>query len=54
MTPTDRLSRFGTGLATNSSSLERVPRGQHEQYTCMGIVPILVGAVAWLLGQGRH
>src|SRR5713226_9037434 len=27
VTPTDRLSGFGTGLATNSESLERVPRG---------------------------
>jgi len=26
-TPTDRLSGFGTGLATNSDSGERVPRG---------------------------
>src|SRR2546427_8572237 len=26
-TPTDRLSRFGTGLATNSHSGERVPPG---------------------------
>src|SRR5438552_11135070 len=33
MTPTDRLSGFGTGLATNSDSGERVPRGQHSQYS---------------------
>src|SRR5437867_11437890 len=29
MTPTDRLSGFGTSLATNSDSGERVPRGHH-------------------------
>jgi hypothetical protein len=33
MTPTDRLSDFGTGLATNSDSVERVPRGQCSQYS---------------------
>src|SRR5437868_8996073 len=33
MTPTDRLSGFGTGLATNSDSGERVPRGHHPQYS---------------------
>jgi len=33
MTPTDRLSGFGTGLATNSDSGERVPRGQDSQYS---------------------
>src|SRR5438445_6075099 len=33
MTPTDRLSGFGTGLATNSDSGERVPRGHHSQYS---------------------
>jgi len=27
MTPTDRLSGFGSGLATNSDSGVRVPRG---------------------------
>jgi hypothetical protein len=27
MTPTDRLSDFGTSLATRSDSVERVPRG---------------------------
>ncbi len=27
VTPTDRLSGFGTGLATNSDSSERVPWG---------------------------
>src|SRR5947209_12202739 len=32
-TPTDRLSGFGTGLATNSDSGERVPRGHHSQYS---------------------
>jgi hypothetical protein len=33
MTPTDRLSGFGTGLATNSDSGERIPRGQDSQYS---------------------
>src|SRR5438067_3171902 len=33
MTPTDRLSGFGTGLATNSDSGERVPQGHHSQYS---------------------
>jgi hypothetical protein len=33
MTPTDRLSGFGTSLATNSDSGERVPRGQCSQYS---------------------
>ena len=33
MTPTDRLSGFGTGLATNSDSVERVPRGHSSQYS---------------------
>jgi hypothetical protein len=33
MTPTDRLSGFGTGLATNSDSGERVPRGHCSQYS---------------------
>ena len=33
MTPTDRLSDFGTGLATNSDSVERVPRGHYAQYS---------------------
>jgi len=28
MTPTDRLLIAGTGLAANSCSLERVPRGR--------------------------
>jgi len=32
-TPTDRLSGFGTGLATNSDSGERVPRGHCLQYS---------------------
>jgi hypothetical protein len=31
MTPTDRLSDFGSSLATSSDSVERVPRGQNEQ-----------------------
>ena len=31
MTPTDRLSGFGSGLATKSDSVERVPRGRNEQ-----------------------
>jgi len=33
VTPTDRLSGFGTSLATNSDSGERVPRGHHSQYS---------------------
>ena len=33
VTPTDRLSGFGTSLATNSDSGERVPRGHCEQYS---------------------
>ena len=33
MTPTGRLSGFGTGLATNSDSSERVPRGHYAQYS---------------------
>ncbi len=33
VTPTDRLSGFGTGLATNSDSGERVPRGHYAQYS---------------------
>jgi len=33
MTPTDRLSGFGTGLATKSDSGERVPRGHCSQYS---------------------
>jgi len=33
MTPTDRLSGFGTGLATNSDSGERVPRGHCSRYS---------------------
>lgn len=33
MTPTDRLSGFGTGLATNSAAGERVPRGHCSQYS---------------------
>jgi len=33
MTPTDRLSGFGTGLAANSNSVERVPRGHCSQYS---------------------
>src|SRR5258708_26532683 len=30
MTPTDRLSDFGSSLATKSDSVERVPRGRNE------------------------
>jgi len=30
MTPTDRLSDFGSSLATGSDSVERVPRGRNE------------------------
>jgi hypothetical protein len=58
MTPTNRLSGFGTGLATNSSSFERVPQGQCEQYAVLTIVLIHLFCVAWLLdpqpndGQG--
>jgi len=33
MTPTDRLSGFGIGLATYSDSVERVPRGHLSQYS---------------------
>jgi hypothetical protein len=33
VTPTDRLSGFGTGLATNSDSVERVPRGHLSRYS---------------------
>jgi hypothetical protein len=51
MTPTDRLSGFGTGLATNSVSLERVPQGQCEQYAEMSVVLIRLFWVAWLLDQ---
>src|SRR5207248_10150599 len=32
-TPTDRLSGFGTSLATNSDSGERVPRGHQSPYS---------------------
>jgi len=31
MTPTDRLSRTGTGLAANSCPFERFPRGRYEE-----------------------
>ena len=48
MTPTDRLSGFGTGLATNSDSLVRVPQGHCEQYAEMRIVLIHLFRVAWL------
>ena len=48
MTPTDRLSGFGTGLATNSDSLVRVPQGHCEQYAEMRIVLIRLFCVAWL------
>jgi len=34
-TPTDRLSGFGTGLATSSNSFERVPRGHCQQYSVL-------------------
>ena len=33
MTPTDRLSGFGTGLAANSDSSERVPWGHALRYS---------------------
>jgi len=48
MTPTDRLSSFGTGLATNSDSGSRVPRGRCEHYSDLGAVPIGLLFVAWL------
>jgi len=32
MTPTDRLFSFGPGLAANSDSVERVPRGRPSEY----------------------
>gem|GEM_PF-4224591 len=53
MTPTDRLSSSGTGLATNSVTLERVPRGHSEQYADLSILPIRLLSVAWLLGRNR-
>ena len=36
MTPTNRLSGFGTGLATNSDSFERVPQGRWLPYSNPG------------------
>ncbi len=33
VTPTDRLSGFGTGLATDSDFGERVPRGHGSPYS---------------------
>jgi len=33
MTLTDRIFGFGSGLATSSDSVERVPQGQGGQYT---------------------
>lgn len=33
MTLTDRLVGFGSGLATNSNSVERVPQGHVRHYT---------------------
>jgi hypothetical protein len=33
MTPTDRLSDFGTGLAANTDSGERFPWGHRSQYS---------------------
>jgi len=51
MTPTDRLSGFGLGLATNSDSVERVPRGQNEHYWKLRRVPIGLFRVARLLTQ---
>jgi hypothetical protein len=50
MTPTDRLSGFEAGLATNSNSGERVPRGHIEHYANVGAVPTGLCSVAWLLG----
>src|SRR5207245_6780799 len=48
MTPTDRLSGFGTGLATNSDSGARVPRGQNQLYSDVRAVLINLVSVAWL------
>src|SRR5438105_15231872 len=48
MTPTDRLSGFGTGLATNSDSGERVPRGRYSQYSNPNGSAHAFFFVAWL------
>ncbi len=49
MTPTNRLSGFGTGLATNSDSGERVPQGQGQRYSNRAPVPMRIRRVARLL-----
>jgi hypothetical protein len=49
VTPTDRLSGFGTGLATNSDSFERVPRGHLSQYTLSTVLHARLFTVARLL-----
>jgi hypothetical protein len=51
MTPTDRLSGFGTGLATNSDSGERVPRGHCSQYSISTVLHAHLFSVAWLLSS---
>src|SRR6266566_4482966 len=48
MTPTDRLSGFGTGLATISDSGARVPRGRNQLYSDIRAVLINLVSVAWL------
>src|SRR5260370_41373058 len=48
MTPTNRLPRLGSGLATNSDSSARVPRGHDQHYSDVGTVPISHLSVAWL------
>src|SRR5258708_15680555 len=49
MTPTNRLSGFGTGLATNSDSGERVPQGQGQRYSNLEPVLTRLPRVARLL-----
>jgi hypothetical protein len=48
VTPTDRLSGFGTGLATNSDSVERVPRGHVSRYSDPNSSAMHLFFVAWL------